>query len=259
MARVLLIHWNEAEAGEKLQILERAGFDTSYFGAKPTEDARRRVREIPPDAGVIDLNRQPSLGRDLAIHLRSRTATRSIVLIFIEGDPEKTAHVRSLLPDATFTSWPRAAAAIKRALKNRTETPVVPGAFAGYSGTPLPKKLRITESSVLALLNAPDEFEARLEPLLPPGVPVQKRADGATVILAFFDRAAALERTLAILAPRMASGRTLWLIWPKKTSGVPTDLSEPKVRELGLACGLVDYKICAIDETWSGMAFALRK
>ena len=130
--------------------------------------------------------------------------------------------------------------------------------LAGYSGTPLPKKLRIGEGSCVALLHAPGGFAAKLKPL-PKGVRIQKQADGAGVILAFMKSAAMLSRELPALARGMQAGRTLWLIWPKKASGMQTDLGENQVRELVLPMGLVDYKVCAVDETWSGLAFAVRK
>jgi hypothetical protein len=129
------------------------------------------------------------------------------------------------------------------------KSPAAPGDLAGYSGTPLPKKLRIGEGAVVALLNAPDGFASQLAPL-PAGVRLQKRADGAGVLLAFMKPA---------LAREMKDGRTLWLIWPKKASGVETDLSEGRVRDQALATGLVDYKVCAVDATWSGLAFAVRR
>jgi hypothetical protein len=257
MARVALFHWNAAEAAERVERLRGAGFEAEYF---PNTDRSsfQRIREDPPEAVVIDLSRQPSHGREVGIYLRGQKATRHSALVFIEGDSEKTAQLRSLLPDATYTTWPRIAAAVKRAIKVRPEQPVVPGTFAGYSGTPLPKKLRIGEGSVVALVGAPDGFAEKLEPL-PDCVKLQTSIRGASVILAFFESAVQLDWKLPALAAEMRAGRTLWLIWPKKTSGMATDLSEKQVREMGLAAGLVDYKICAVDETWSGLAFAARK
>ena len=133
-----------------------------------------------------------------------------------------------------------------------------PGTLAGYSGTPLPQKLRIAEGGVVALCNAPKDFLPKLTPL-PAKVRLQKKAAGATVILAFHKSAAKLGRELPRLAREIKAGRTLWLIWPKQTSGVATDLKESVVRQLGLATGLVDIKVCAVDETWSGLAFAARR
>lgn len=257
-ARVLVLHWNAADAAECVERLRKAGFHADHF-VEEYGEGFKRIRANPPDAIVIDLGRRPATGREIGIHLRGHSSTRNIPLVFIEGDDAITAQIQSLLPDAQFTSWANAAAALKRALSNPPLQPVSPGTFAGYSGTPLPKKLRIQEGSVVALLHAPGEFLARFEPILPPGVTLQKRPGAASVILGFYQSAAVLELDLAKIAPEIQEGRTLWLIWPKKTSGVATDLSEPKVRELGLAYGLVDYKVCAVDETWSGLAFAVRK
>ena len=94
---------------------------------------------------------------------------------------------------------------------------------------------------------------------MPEGARVERRTDNADVTLAFVKSVAALGRELPALAREMQPGRTLWLIWPKKTSALAGDLGEPKVREMGLAIGLVDYKVCAVDETWSGLAFAVRR
>ncbi|HEY1241233.1 MAG TPA: hypothetical protein VGF16_11795 [Bryobacteraceae bacterium] len=142
--------------------------------------------------------------------------------------------------------------------KAPSKRPDAPGGLAGYSGTPLPKKLRIGEGSVVALLHAPDGFNDKLKPL-PESVCLQKHAAGAVVILAFMKSTAMLARELPDLVRAMIPGRTLWVIWPKKASGIVTDLSENGIRDMILPVGLVDYKVCAVDETWSGLAFAVRK
>ncbi|HMD71019.1 MAG TPA: hypothetical protein VKF41_06720 [Bryobacteraceae bacterium] len=262
MARVLLIHWNAAEAEARAERLRGEGFETSCFSNQRDGGGFRALRDNPPDAVVIDLARVPSHGQAVGIALREQKATRMVPLVFIEADPEKTARVRGLLPDAVFTTWPRIGAALRRALRGaagpKDAKPVVPGTFAGYSGTPLPKKLRIREGSVVALVHAPEGFEAKLAPL-PEGARIERRMGNADVTLAFVKSIAALGRELPALAREMQAGRTLWLIWPKKTSALAGDLGEPKVREMGLEIGLVDYKVCAVDETWSGLAFALRR
>lgn len=257
-ARVLLLHWNAAEAAERVELLRRAGFESEYFATTNSDGGFRLMRENPPDAVVIDLTRLPSHGREVAIQMRGQKATRQVALVFIEGEPERTAYLRSLLPDAVFTTWARIGPAVRRALKTKPESPAVAATLAGYSGTPLPKKLRIAEGSTVALLHAPEGFTAKLAPL-PPDVRFQTRPDGAGVILAFQKSAATLSRELPLLASEIKEGRTLWLIWPKKSSGVASDLDGQKVREMGLATGLVDYKVCAVDETWSGLAFAARR
>jgi hypothetical protein len=92
---------------------------------------------------VIDLNRLPSHGGHVATFLRQAKTTRHVPIIFIEGDPQKTARVRKLLPDDVYTPWSRVRSAVREALRRKPEQPVVPDTMAGYSGTPLPRKLGI--------------------------------------------------------------------------------------------------------------------
>ena len=130
--------------------------------------------------------------------------------------------------------------------------------MAGYSGTPLPQKLGIKQGHRLALLGAPDDFEETLGPL-PDGVNVRTTARGPLdVVVAFTTRRADLEKRFAGLAKTLDPAGGLWIAWPKRASGVPTDLDENAIRDIGLAAGLVDNKVCAVDETWSGLRFVVR-
>ena len=132
--------------------------------------------------------------------------------------------------------------------------------MAGYSGTPLPKKLGIKEGHLVALLNAPDRFERTLG-ALPENVRLQQGLAGKTpldVIVCFVMRRAELEGQLATIRRRMAPAAGLWVAWPKKASGVATDMTEHVVREVALPTGLVDNKVCALDETWSGLRLVIR-
>ena len=130
---------------------------------------------------------------------------------------------------------------------------------AGYSGTPLHRKLGIKPGHRVLLLDAPDGFEADTLGPLPDGVRVARRASGtADVIVAFHTRRSALARTLPALRGRMEPAAGLWIAWPKRSSGVETDLTEDVVRELALANALVDNKVCAVDDTWSGLRLVIR-
>lgn len=130
--------------------------------------------------------------------------------------------------------------------------------MAGYSGTVLSKKLGIKPGARVALVRAPDGFEATLEPL-PDGVRVNTQARATQdVVLFFATRVAELERRFDGLATAIAPSGGLWIAWPKRTSNVATDLRESVVRDLGLAHGLVDNKVCAVDEVWSGLRFVYR-
>lgn len=131
---------------------------------------------------------------------------------------------------------------------------------AGYSGTPLPKKLGIKPGAVVALVGAPAGFaKATLGPL-PEGVRLRTGTRAAFDVGVVFARSR-VELARRFPAARRAMGErcALWLAWPKHASGVPTDLDGNRVREFGLMSGLVDYKVAAIDATWSGLCFARRK
>ena len=135
--------------------------------------------------------------------------------------------------------------------------------MAGYSGTPLPQKLGIKEGSRVALVGAPAGFDLGV---LPVGATVQKSLAGRgkeppplDVIVTFVKQRAELVAQLAASRPRMAQHAGLWIAWPKKSSGVATDITENTIREVALPTGLVDNKVCAIDETWSGLRLVIRR
>jgi hypothetical protein len=129
---------------------------------------------------------------------------------------------------------------------------------AGYSGTPLPKKLGIREGSRVAVVSPPDGFTRALTPL-PPGAQLRSGARGrCDVVLFFVTRRAELSRRFPSFVRALETDGGLWVAWPKKTSGVATDLAFDTVQEIGLDAGLVDNKVCAIDATWSGLRFVRR-
>ncbi len=132
-------------------------------------------------------------------------------------------------------------------------------ASAGYSGTPLPQKLGIKAGARVLLVDAPKGFDKTLG-ALPAGATLAKRGGtGAfAVIVAFFEVETELARSFAGLAQRLEPSGGLWIGWPKKASKRATDIDEHAVRAIGLDAGLVDNKVCAIDETWSGLRFVVR-
>lgn len=260
MANVLLIHWKPGEAAPRAAALAEAGHAVRILAAKGMQSLRALARR-PPEAIVIDLGRLPSQGGAVATALRQRTATRAVPLLFVEGDPAKTARVKALLPDAAYTTWGALAEALRKTLRAKPRAkPVVPGTMAGYSGTPLPKKLGIKAGSVVAVLGAPEGFAASTLGPLPEGAVVRGDVRSPfTVGLLFARSSSDLARRFPAAAKAMGDPGALWIAWPKRASGVPTDLDENAVRAYGLARGFVDYKIAAIDATWSGLCFARRK
>ena len=134
--------------------------------------------------------------------------------------------------------------------------------MAGYSGTPLPKKLGIKAGHRVLLVDAPDGFD--LDPL-PADVTIDRKPDATyatitsyDVIVAFCPDAATLTDGFGDWRARLDTAGGLWIAWPKKSSGVATDLTENAVRDIGLAAGVVDNKVCAIDATWSGLRLVVR-
>jgi hypothetical protein len=137
--------------------------------------------------------------------------------------------------------------------------------MAGYSGTPLPAKLGIKKDHRIALVHAPVGFAKTLGDL-PEGVKMSKPSPSGKrperfdldVVVFFTDSRAELIKEFPGLVGRLSPAGGLWIAWPKRASGVPTDLTEDRIREIGLETGLVDNKVCAVDDTWSGLRFVHR-
>ena len=129
---------------------------------------------------------------------------------------------------------------------------------AGYSGTPLVAKLGVKPGMRVAIRHAPEDFRALLAPW-PEGAHIVGPGHAPLdMIMLFVDCAQRLEGAFARAAALLTPAGMLWIAWPKRASGVPTDLTEDRVREIGLAAGLVDVKVCAVTEVWSGLKFVRR-
>ncbi len=133
---------------------------------------------------------------------------------------------------------------------------------AGYSGTPLPRKLGIGEDDEVAVIGAPNGFADRLAAELLGQAVIHTDLTQAPlfdVIVAFITWQVDLESSLDLLRARMAPACGLWIAWPKRAAKVPTDMTENVIREIALPTGLVDNKVCAIDQTWSGLRLVIRR
>jgi hypothetical protein len=158
---------------------------------------------------------------------------------------------------------------VSQALWHHDGVPVPPGGrdtarvtTAGYSGTPLHRKLGIKPGLRVLVTGVPKGWDVGLlDPERTASVAMRPGRDGSTpydVVVAFCADRSALEATLASRPERVSRSGRLWVCWPKRASGVVTDLDENLVRELGLASGVVDVKVCAVDATWSGLCFVTR-
>ncbi len=277
MARLFYVHWHKDEALETVRRLRAVGHKMDYHWSTG-EEAWRLLKDAPPDALVVSLARLPSHGRAVAEVVNQSKRLRELPIIFVGGEPEKVAATRAKFPRAAFcpeselekllkkvqpfiapdpTTKRKAATAPPKSNSNKSR---VAAPTAGYSGTPLPQKLGIKTNHRIALINSPPDFRRTLGEL-PPGVNiVHALNDGQehNVIVYFTKSRAELAKRFKDLSCRIEPAGGLWISWPKKTSGVATDLTEDVVRAIGLKAGLVDVKVCAVDETWSGLKFVIR-
>lgn len=255
MATVRLIHWNEGEGLERQKQLEALGHD-AVFDFSERMMVRRLLRADEPDAVIIDLTRAPAQGREVGRTVRITKGTRHWPIVFVEGDADKVALTKALLPDATYTTWGRIKTALPRAIARRPASPVVPADV--MSAKPAVLKLGVKPGNKVCLLGSPKGFADTLRPK-PAKVTFTARAEKtADIFLCFVRSTRELTAQLALLRD-IVDHQTLWLLWPKKASGVKSDLDDNVVRTTGLATGFVDFKVCSVDTTWSGLAFKRRR
>ena len=257
MPRVRVIHWKAAEAEPLIEACRSAGFDVEYLEGDGGAVCRA-IRANPPDIIVIDLTRLPSHGKEIAVWLRGAKSTRDIPIVFVDGAPEKVAAIRELLPDATFCEPGKVLSAIKRQTPARN--PIVPpGMMERAKEKSAAQKLGITAGSAVASVEPPRDFPELLGEL--PDSVEFCGDDAPTTLWFVHDRESLLEnlRHMRLLAARTR----LWLLWRKGAKGAKgcsgEGLTQNSLREMTREVGLVDYKICSVDDRWSAMLFARKK
>ncbi len=255
--KLRLIVWNDTEAREHATRLERRGYAVEWQ-LRSGPELISELKTTDADALVIDLGRAPAQGRDVAIYVRRSKTTRHLPIVFVGGDLKARAGAQVVLPDAVYTDWDDVDKAIEGAVAARPSAPVVPtSVFAPYADRPLIAKLGLKPSSVVALLHAPDDFAKTLGPL-PDGVTfVARMGRDVSLTIWFVGSRRELDARIEAVAARVG-GSPIWIAWPKKIAGSAANLTQMDVRRAGLANGLVDYKICSIDGTWSALLFRKR-
>jgi hypothetical protein len=255
MRPVRLISWDEDDARKRAQELKDAGIHTDASQLAAGGGIVARFRDVP--AVCIDLDRLPSHGREVAVALRQTKATRHIPIVFAGGARDKVQRIKKEIPDATFVEWPKAAGALRRVMTQpKAPNPVKPPAhMERYSATPLVRKLGIAAGMRVALIGAPDGFAESL-PELPDDVEFTARMEAGSKLALWFVRSRRdIESEIEFMGVRLAPGAGLWIIYPKQSGKVRSDLTQGDVRSLALAAGLVDYKVCAVDADWTGLKF----
>jgi CheY-like chemotaxis protein len=253
--RVRIIHWRSAESGPLIEACRAGGFAVEYDDI-PFPALAKSIRHDQPDALVIDLTHLPSHGREVAMAIRRTKFSRHIPIVFVDGEPEKVALIRKQLPDATFTTRKQLCAGIRKAIANPVANPIAPlGVMERYGSRTRAQKLGIKPNSTVAVIDPPRDYETVLGDL-GEGVELVENPASVHPVTLWFMRdpdavLAALRRMRAI-----ADKTRLWIVRPK---GPKSQLNENFLRDAGNEVGLVDYKICAIDEHWTGIVFARRK
>ncbi|MGO9451958.1 MAG: hypothetical protein ACLQDV_13105 [Candidatus Binataceae bacterium] len=254
---IWLVHPNEAEAAAREAQLAAMGY--RVVRRRWSSPEITRAKATPPVAVIVDLSRTPSVGRDAAIAMRSHRALLSVPFVLVGGSPDAVAGVRKFLPDAVESDWPRMAATIRGALKQRPSGARLLSVFSAYEDTPLPKKLGIKAGGAVAVLKAPRGLRATLGEL-PDGARISRHGNRPRdLTLWFVHSARELRSELAFMIEYAASGG-LWIFWQKTPPGDdPGRLTQPIVRKAGLDSGLVDFKVTRFDDDWAGLRFTKRK
>jgi Protein of unknown function (DUF3052) len=259
MVLLRLVSWNPQACASRKRELEKAGFKV-VAGPAPAKQMMTHFRDLAPGAIVIDLDTLPSHGRAVGVMLRTTKSTRRFPLVFAGGESRKTQRARSEMPDACFTDWKKAAASIKRFLREAPTDPIVPPAYMDQvAGSSLIKKLGFKAGMRVAIIGAPEGFEEQLGEL-PEAVAMGERIARATGMALWFVRSRGeLEGEIEFMSARLPEGCSLWIIHPKQTSRMRADFNQNDVRNRALAVGLVDYKVCSVDSDWSGLKFTRKK
>ena len=251
MPRVALLHWKSAEAAPYTEALAAAGHHVVHVD---NVASWRSLRDNLPETDVIHLGRLPSHGREVGVALRSSGKTRHVPIVFVDGEAEKVAAIKAVLPDAEFTTLSKLGAAVKRALRNPPTSPVKPVSMMDrFSHRTAAQKLGAKDGSSIGVIDPPDDYE-RIVGGLPDRVSFVENKPG-DVTLWFIHGPTELQRALPKMA-RIAASTKLWALWRK---GGVDGVTDNAIREGAISVGMVDYKVCSVNQSWSGYALAAKK
>jgi hypothetical protein len=259
-AVIRLVSWDDDTAQARTRELKALGFKVEARPLRECGGVVGHFRDLAPDAVVLDLDRLPSHGREVATMLRDSRSTRHLPLVFVGGAPDKVERIRAELHDATFTAWGDIAGALKAAIVYPPVNPVKARSHADKSAaTPLLQKLGIKPAMQVSVLSGFDGFEDLLCDL-PEGANLSQKFSPGTQLGLYIVHS---ERELADgfdhAVSRLPEAASFWIIYPKQSRRVTTSFNENAVRETGLAKGFVDYKVCSVNTEWSGLKFSRRR
>jgi CheY-like chemotaxis protein len=254
--KTVLIHWKENEVPERLALLRPLGGEV--VAAAPAGPAPlRALSDSTPDVIVIDLSRLPSRGRDVALALRQRRSSRHVPIVFVEGVSEKVETIRRLVPGAHFAEWSGIVGSVRAALAAPIDMTPPSSVFAPYADRPLAAKLGLKANMTVALVDAHDGLIESLDGLPEPLRFVHEPGVRCALTLWWVRSLAELEGAAGRIAEQAAFG-PVWIVYPKRTSALRSDITQAGIRDVANALDLVDYKFCGIDATWAGMLLRRR-
>ena len=217
----------------------------------------RALREGPPRAVIIDLSRAPARGRDVALMIRQSPRTRPIPILFVGGAEPKKRAIQEQVPDAIFLSWEEVKDALEAVLRGQLRVaPEAHTLFEVYRGRSLGQKLAIKESERISVIDPPLDFHRSLGELPPGLVWINGLDESADLVLLFVKQLEELRACLDTILKLDFTPR-LWICWPKKKSPIRSELSAPVIQDQARSRGLSEYKVCSIDEIWTGKLFRL--
>lgn len=258
---VRLICWNDELAQQHAKEIAKLGYKVDPSSLRGSSAFITHFRNLNPAIAVIDLDRLPSYGREVAIALRGSKTTRHIPILFAGGVEEKVAPLRAELPDAVFTSWEKLAGNLKKAISSPPVEPVQPTPhMQRWRNSPLTTKLGISANMKVALIGGAEDGMEEIIGELPEGVSLSSRIIAGTQLVLYVAHSLCeLDAAFDHAKAHLPKGASFWVIHPKASAKLHTDFNQNDVRELALSRSFVDYKVCAVDAQWSGLKFARRR
>lgn len=258
---VRLVCWSDEIAKQRATQIKAHGYQVDASSLRGSSAYVSRFRSLNPDAIVIDLDRLPSHGREVALALRASKSTRHFPIVFTGGVDDKVQKLRAELPDAVFTTWEKVGLALKRAIANPISNPVrsVPH-MERWNKSSLTQKLGMGTAIKVALIG---DHTRELEEILgelPEGVTLSERIAADTKLILYpVHTLRELDVSLDHASRHLPETASFWIIHPKGGPGIERDFNQNDVRELALARGFVDYKVCSVDSRLSGLKFTHKK
>lgn len=258
---VRLICWNDELAQQRAKEIAKLGYRVEASSLRGSSAFISHIRNLNPAVVVIDLDRLPSHGREVAIALRGSKTTRYIPVVIAGGVEEKVARLRADLPDAVFTSWGKLAGTLKKSLASSPIEPMqLTPHMQRWHNSPLTRKLGFSANMKVALIGGSEDGMEEIIGELPEGASLSSRIISGTQLVLYVvhslrELAGAVDHAKA----HLPEGASFWAIHPKTSAKLHTDFNQNDVRNLALGRGFVDYKVCAVDSQWSGLKFARRR